>query len=176
MIILLHSLSVRHRTQLREIVLFVGVGILNTAVDFAVLNLLIALTHRDKGWWLLFFNSLSFLAAVINSYVLNGRFTFRNSSPGGPWRFIWFVGVNAIGLIINSLTVGLMSPLAGKELSTIVAINVSKALATLLSLCWNYFAIKRWIFRAETPEIQKVSGSLAEPVRITSGSETQNEI
>lgn len=176
MIILLPSLSVHHRTRLREIVLFVGVGILNTLVDFIVLNSLIALTHRDSGLWLLVFNSLSFLAAVINSYVLNGRFTFRNSRQGSPWRFIWFVGVNAIGLMINSLTVVLMSPLVSKELSTIAAINVSKALATLLSLSWNYFAIRRWIFREDTPKIQIESGSLVEAVSMTIGSETQNEI
>jgi len=176
LIIHLPSILVHHRSRIREIVLFVGVGISNTLVDFVVLNFLIALTHHDSGFWLILFNSMSFLAAVINSYVLNGRFTFRTSKRGGPWRFIAFVGVNAIGLLINSLTVGLMSPVIGKALTPIAAINVSKALATLLSLSWNYFAIKRWIFRAQTPRVQKESGSLVEAISTTIGSETHNEL
>src|SRR5579859_6412988 len=143
------SLPMHYRSRLREIVLFVGIGVLNTLVDFAALNLLIAVTHHDQGWWLLVFNALSFLAAVLNSYVLNGRFTFRNSSPTNVQKFLHFIAVNAVGLILNSVTVWAMSPLLDSMLATLVAINVSKAMATLVSLCWNYYAIKRWVFRTE---------------------------
>ncbi len=148
---LLLSLTMRHRARLREIVSFVVVGISNTAVDFIVLNLLITLTHYDNGWRLLIFNGLSFLAAVVNSYILNGRITFRNTGTGNAWRFFRFIVVNALGLLINSITVWLMAPLLSPMFPVITAINVSKALATLLSLCWNYLAFKRWIFRTEIP-------------------------
>jgi putative flippase GtrA len=174
--ILLPSSLARHQARVREVILFVGVGVLNTAVDFAVLNLLIRFTHHEDGWWLLAFNGLSFLAAVINSYVLNGRFTFRNNGPGDPWRFTRFVVVNAGGLVINSVTVWSMSPLVGHVLPIIAAINVSKALATAFSLCWNYFAIKRWIFRTETLEITNIGGDVVEAVSVTIGGKTHNEI
>ena len=170
------SLFIYRQPRLREVILFVGVGVLNTVVDFIVLNLLIALTRHDSGWWLLIFNGCSFLAAVINSYVLNGRFTFRNSGPSDSWRFIRFVAVNAVGLIINSVIVWSMSPLVGRLLPILVAINVSKGLATLLSLCWNYFAIKRWIFLTETPNLKDASERLVEAVSTTIGSEKQIEI
>ena len=154
------SLSMHYRSRLREIVLFVGIGVLNTLLDFAVLNLLIALTHHDRGGWLLVFNGLSFLAAVLNSYVLNGRFTFRSSGPTNLQKFLPFVAVNAVGLLLNSVTVWAMSPLLDHVLATIVAINVSKAVATLVSLCWNYYAIKRWVFRTERPTISAISAEL----------------
>lgn len=138
--------------RLREVVLFVIVGISNTLVDFLVLNLLILLTHQNGELWLLPFNSMAFLAAVINSYILNGRFTFQaNASGGDRWRFLRFVVVNAVGLVVNTLIVSFLSSPLNAILPRIVAINTSKFLATGVSLCWNYFAIKRWIFRKEQP-------------------------
>jgi putative flippase GtrA len=147
------SLSIPSWTRIREVVLFASVGITNTVLDFLVLNTLILLTHHEEGLWLLPFDSLSFLVAVINSYVLNARFTFRNSGSGNTRRFLRFITVNAVGLVVNSLTVWILSPLLGGPvgLPQIAAVNVSKVSATGISLCWNYFAIRHWIFRREKP-------------------------
>lgn len=144
--------SSRNWQRIREIALFMAVGILNTVIDFVVLNLLIALTQYRSGPLLLVFNSISFLAATTNSYIWNGRVTFRVKAQGGSWRFIRFVALNAVGLGINSTTVWLMTPFMVAHFPLIVAINVSKALATILSLSWNYVTFKRWIFRAEPAE------------------------
>ena len=138
-------------SRLREVILFAVIGVMNTAVDFLVLNLLILLTHHDQGLWLLPLDAIAFLAGLINSYVLNGRFTFRNSGSGDYWRFVRFIAVNGVGLVINSLIVWSLSPLLGAILPSLVAMNASKVLATGFSLCWNYFAMKYWIFRGEKP-------------------------
>jgi putative flippase GtrA len=174
--ILLASQQRRTWTRLREVLLFVGVGVLNTAIDFAVLNLLIIATHHEQGLWLLAFNCLSFLTAAINSYILNGRFTFCNSQAGDRWRFIRFIAVSAGGLLINSMTVWALAPLASKALTPISAINGSKALATALSLCWNYVAIKRWIFRTEIPEITYAEIEIVHTTSVTLESDTHDEI
>ena len=144
------SLSDQLRVRLREVVLFLLIGVMNTAIDFGVLNLLIALTYHHSGWWLLTFNGLSFLAAVSNSYVLNGRVTFRYRELGDALRFTRFIGVNAMGLAINSGIVVLMAPILEGRYSSIVAINASKALAVFVSLCWNYLGSRRWIFVSAT--------------------------
>ena len=138
-------------TSLREVIFFAAIGVMNTAIDFLVLNLLILLTHHDRGLWLLPLDGLAFLAGLINSYVLNGRFTFRNSGSGGSWRFVRFVAVNVVGLVINSLVVWALSPLLSGIVSQLLATNMSKVLATGFSLCWNYFAMKYWIFRRAKP-------------------------
>lgn len=138
-------------SSLREVVLFAGIGVMNTAIDFLVLNLLILLTHHDQGWWLLPFDGIAFLAGLINSYILNGRLTFRNSGPGNAWRFLRFIGVNAVGLLVNTLVVWGLSPVLGAVVSPVLATNMSKVVATFFSLVWNYFAMKYWIFRKQKP-------------------------
>jgi putative flippase GtrA len=143
------------RNSLYEVIFFVGIGVMNTAVDFLVLNLLILLTHLDHGLWLIPIDAIAFIAGMINSYILNGRFTFRNSGSGSFWRFVRFAAVNGVGLVINSLVVWAVSPLLSGILSPLVATNASKVLATLFSLSWNYFAMKYWIFRRkETVETE----------------------
>ncbi|HLI05156.1 MAG TPA: GtrA family protein [Ktedonobacteraceae bacterium] len=141
-------LPVASRERVREILLFTLVGMLNTAIDFAVLNLLIAISgHAAIGNWLFLFNCLSFLAAVMNSYLLNGWLTFRYRGLSNPWKFTQFFGVNLVGMACNSALVWLLSPLLAHTLPPLLAINISKVLATLVSLCWNYLAIRGWIFR-----------------------------
>jgi putative flippase GtrA len=157
-------------TRLREVMLFVGVGILNTGVDFTVLNSLILLTHHDQELWLLPFNGIAFLAAVINSYILNKRFTFRHSTPSERWGFLRFVVVNAGGLVVNSLIVWALSPLLDDILPRIIAINVSKTLATGVSLCWNYFAMRRWIFHRREKTVEVQPGAVPEVSIPSSGS------
>ena len=57
---------------------FAVVGVINTAVDLAVLNTLIAISHRGRSGLLYsLFKAISFLVAVLNSYWLNSRWTFR---------------------------------------------------------------------------------------------------
>jgi putative flippase GtrA len=140
-------LLVTSRERVREVLLFTLVGLLNTAIDFAVLNLLIVISGHSIGNWLFLFNCLSFLAAVVNSYLLNGWLTFRYRDLSNPWKFTQFIGVNLVGMACNSAVVWLMSPLLARTLPPLLAINISKALATLVSLCWNYLAIRSWIFR-----------------------------
>jgi len=126
--------------------LFAIVGLVNTALDFATLNLLILLTHHDSGLWLIGFTCCGFLAAVINSYILNGCLTFRGQTSRAPHRFVRFVAVNAVGLVINSSIVWSLVQIAGDHFSPLVTINASKVLAVVCSLTWNYIATKRWVF------------------------------
>lgn len=138
----------RLQAQTREIVLFVIIGFLNTAIDFAVINLLIILTHRDSGIWLITFTCLGFLIAVINSYVLHAYLTFQDQTSRPSHYFIGFVMINAVGMIINSSIVWLlMLILSAGKFSVMVEINVSKVPAVLCSLTWNYLATKHWVFK-----------------------------
>ncbi len=148
--ILLSVLPVWLQARVREIVLFVLVGLLNTAIDFAILNLLILLTHHNSGMWLIGFTCAGFLAAVINSYVLNGRLTFRGQTSDSSHHFLRFVAVNAGGLVINSTIVWSLVQISGHRFPVVVIINVGKALAVFCSLTWNYIATKRWVFNASS--------------------------
>jgi putative flippase GtrA len=135
--------------RLREVGLFGMVGIANTIVDFAVLNLLILITHEHKGLWVFGFSALSFFAGVVNSYVLNAYVTFRYHKAGNVWnpsRVVRFIAVNAVGLLLNAGIMWLITPVFSNLYSPMLAINLGKVFATLVSLCWNYCVMKLWIF------------------------------
>ena len=65
---------------LLQLAKFIVVGVLNTLVDLGVLNLLILVTDVTLGPFYVIFKSISFIAAVSNSYVWNKYWTFESKS------------------------------------------------------------------------------------------------
>lgn len=130
----------------REIGVFALVGVVNTALDFAILNGLMALTHQDHGAWLFGFDLLAFAVGMTSSYLLNARVTFRQRAGTGAGRLLRFAGVSLVGLLINGVIVLLVRGVAPHALPALVAVNGGKLLATGASLCWNYLALRRWVF------------------------------
>ena len=99
-------LSVSEHTAMpltSQIARFAIVGVINTAVDLAVLNTLIALSHRGRtGLLYSFFKAFSFLVAVLNSYRLNSRWAFRQTATqNSSMRIGRFISVSVLGLAIN---------------------------------------------------------------------------
>ena len=86
-----------------QIARFAIIGVINTAVDLAVLNTLIALSHRGRtGLLYSFFKAISFLFAVLNSYWLNSRWAFRQTArQNTSMRIGRFLSVSVLGLAIN---------------------------------------------------------------------------
>jgi putative flippase GtrA len=131
---------------------FFIVGIVNTGIDFAILNIEIFLTGITSGSTLVLFNIVSFSIAVINSYYLNKFWTFEDKRPDGdkaPIKFSQFIGVSLVGLSINSLVIfgftSLVPVMFG--LSPQLWVNVAKIFATGASLIWNFIGYKLWVFK-----------------------------
>lgn len=134
-----------------EINKFVLVGLMNTGIDFGVLNLLMWATGIDKGRWLILLNMISFGTAVVNSYFWNKFWTFKaKDSSRVSWEFSQFLIVSIIGLIINTSIVYLLatftSPMFG--LSQRIWTNLAKVTATALSLVWNFLGYKFIVFKS----------------------------
>jgi len=127
------------------------VGVINTGIDFAVLNALLFSTKIYSGRWLILFNSISFSAAVINSYFLNKYWTFKsqNVEDSKAKQFSQFLIISVIGISINDAIVyGLAtftSPLFG--LSAQMWTNVAKLFATAASMVWNFIGYKFIVFK-----------------------------
>lgn len=132
--------------RLREMGVFALVGILNTSIDFAILNVLIALTHHQRGGWLFAEDCIAFTCAVINSYFWNARVTFKQHQRRAPRHLLVFFAIALVGLLLNGVVVVVVGGLLSKTIAPLIALNGSKALATTVSLCWNYGAMRRWIF------------------------------
>lgn len=124
------------------------VGVLNTAIDFGVLNLLIFLTDITKGIGIFFISGASFLAATINSYFWNRDFTFGSKQKGAK-SFPIFAAVTVIGLLINSTLVYLLSTYILPQFisSATLGPNLAKLFATFVALFWNFAGYKLIVFR-----------------------------
>ncbi|MBI4050039.1 MAG: GtrA family protein [Candidatus Doudnabacteria bacterium] len=133
-----------------QFVRFLVIGVLNTAIDFAVLNLLSYATGITRGNGLIGLNLISFSVAVTNSYFMNKRWTFRYDARGRQTRkYVEFFILTGIGALINTAIVRVVStnvePLFG--LSPREWLNFAKALATGVVLVWNFTGYKFIVFK-----------------------------
>ncbi len=133
---------------------FVIVGGINTGIDFAVLNVLIYLTGITKGWELFILNSISFSVAVVNSYYMNKRWTFKEAAAGivdknAAVQFSQFFIVSVIGITINGLILTGVTTLVAAPfgMSEQLWANFAKLFATGASLVWNFVGYKLFVFK-----------------------------
>lgn len=128
------------------------IGVLNTGLDFFVLNILLWATGVYSGSWVILFNVIAFTVAVINSYVLNKKYTFNDSGADVASQFTKFVLISLIGLVVNTAIVfGIttyIDPLFG--LGDGLWANGAKIVATAVALVWNFIGYKLWAFRENT--------------------------
>jgi putative flippase GtrA len=135
-----------------EIIRFAVIGVINTGIDFVILNILIWATGIKEGNGLIPLNAISFTCAVINSYYMNKRWAFKDGSQGQNGRkFSVFLIVSIIGIVINTLVLRVVStnihPMFG--LSQTLWTNVAKLLATGVSLVWNFIGYKLFVFKKQ---------------------------
>lgn len=95
------------RPNIRQFMRFVGIGFLNTAVDFAVLNFLATLFNIYIGFQVGVLNTISFSTAVLHSYWWNkywafGRQNERTSLTREISQFL-FAGILGGGVILATL-------------------------------------------------------------------------
>lgn len=142
-------------TILKQISKFIVVGVINTGIDFAVLNLLMFLTGTYSGKWLILFNSISFTTAVINSYFMNKRWTFQaqTAEKNSGKKFMQFIIVSIIGISINNAVVYAITTLFTLlfGLSSQLWTNVAKIFATAVSMIWNFIGYKFFVFKTKSP-------------------------
>ena len=134
---------------LRQITKFTIVGGLNTFLDFAVLNFLIASSGIVSGAGFSFSKGISFIVATINSYFWNRHWTFESRNREEGLQFIQFLVISTIGLFINvgiaSVIVNKIGPLGG--ISPTLWANIGALTATAASLIWNFLGYKFIVFR-----------------------------
>ncbi len=125
------------------------IGVLNTAIDFGILNFLMWLTSTTKGFFLIPLNLVSFSTAVTNSYFWNKWWTFEKKGALEGREFAIFLIVSLIGIGINTLIVFLGTSFfeAPLNLSGGAWANLVKIVATSLSLVWNFTGYKFIVFK-----------------------------
>jgi putative flippase GtrA len=141
-----------NRKEVKRFVKFAMVGAAGSITDFTVLNVLI----QAFGAPLVLANTASFIAAVMQNFSLNRRWTFpesRGRQAGG--QLASFVLVSVIGLGINQIVFltlhhfweQLFMAAWGDNVGFILSYNVAKLFAIGVVLFWNFSANRLWTYR-----------------------------
>jgi putative flippase GtrA len=113
------------------------VGVAGTVVDFSVTYIFKEYVKVSKY----IANILGFSLAVINNYLLNRYWTFGGGSGGIVEQFGIFVGVSLVGLLINNFIIYLLNEKGN------VNFYISKVMATIVVVFWNFFVNYYYTFR-----------------------------
>lgn len=129
---------------------FAAVGFTNAAVDFGILNLLLALSGIAAGITFSAFKGLSFIVAMLHSYFWNKFWVFEaGESHGGRSEFVKFSTVTVIALLVNvgvaSFVVNVTGPLLG--LSENIWANVGAVTGSAAALAVSFIGFKLVVFK-----------------------------
>jgi len=120
------------------------VGGLNTGVDFAVFCALVYGFGMGSAWA----QTISYLAGVANSYLLNRYWTFRVKGKRSAAEIVRFAAVNVLSFALaTAVLLGLEYWGAEAALAKFVSIGCSLAV--------NYAGYRLWVFRGEKLQSQR---------------------
>jgi len=157
-------LIARKITVIRQASKFVLVGGLNTLVDWGVLSFLIFAFQKYLNIgsshvifsifsvtiiFYSLFKAISFILATTNSYIWNKFWTFkRKTTEKLSKEFLQFFVISVIGFLINvglaSFVFKFMPPFGGLNIDQWAIF--SAAVATVVSMVWNFLGYKFIVF------------------------------
>lgn len=128
----------RWHALIRELTKFGIIGVLNTALDFAVWNAVLFIGPIKA-------QVVSTLISATSSYFMNRHWTFRHRARSGLRReYLLFFGFNAVGLVITAGILGVATYAFGVE--NVAALNVVKLCAIAVATAFRFWAYRRWVF------------------------------
>jgi len=128
-----------HRGTFGQFLRFSTVGTINFFLDYGVY---FGLTRGFPFWGkhIILASTVSFVAAVISSFLLNTFWTFRCDAAGWHRRVWKFFAVATGGLALNATILFVLTRLGVYDL-------IAKLAATAIVLVWNFLLQKKWTFR-----------------------------
>lgn len=138
----MEKLLKKHAEKLR----FAVVGGANTALDFALLFLMVGL-GLDK----IAANFVSTAVAFVFSFFVNKSFTFKSTGGDARKQFALFlvISVAALWVVQPIIILSMSAILASSGLSELVVLFIAKLVATLGSMIWNYILYKKFVFKSQ---------------------------
>jgi putative flippase GtrA len=134
--------------SLAQFIMFNIVGLLNTFIDFLMFTILIWF-----GAYYLLAQVIAYGAGMINSFVLNSRYTFGKKGNEAPRpqqlnRSMRFIVWN--GMILGVTLLLLMAFNEWWGLNEVV----SKLIVTVVTVVLNFYGSKKWVFAAKGPQTE----------------------
>lgn len=112
-----------------QFIKFCVVGGVGMIVDFGITFLCKEKLRLNKY----IANSLGFITAASSNYLLNRVWTFRSHDPEVAQQYMQFIGIAAIGLLLNNVIIYLLNDKAR------LGFYWSKLLAIGCVTLWNFF-------------------------------------
>jgi putative flippase GtrA len=130
------------------------VGVVNTAITFAVFNVVAVFLHQPP----ILGHVLGWLAGFANSFVMNRSWTFRDRSDL-PTRQVLprFLVANLVALASSTAVIAVLDALAESaglyvSFPRPIVLNAIALAAVGVSLLVNYVLLLRWAFREQASE------------------------
>ena len=122
---------------------FAAVGVVITAADFVVFNLIVLAVSNYSAPFVVFANTASFSAVLPPSYALNSRFTFQ--VPFSPTGFLRYAAVSVGGRLLYNAAIFTLVLLLDAD--NVVLLNAAKVSALTISLAWNFIGFRYYALR-----------------------------
>ncbi|GAC1391946.1 MAG: hypothetical protein NVSMB46_06290 [Candidatus Saccharimonadales bacterium] len=145
----------------RQLILFTGIGILNTTIDVVIYLIL-----RNAKIPVLIANIISTSVALVVSYSLNKRYTFQVTSSDFK-TIVLFLVVTLSGLwilqpVIIKLALYVFHSSYALQLIKRVILHpdkfielIAKLSATPATLLWNFFLYRKYVFPKKNTDITR---------------------
>jgi putative flippase GtrA len=141
----------KHKQNLIEFLKFIVAGVVNTGIDFLILNALISLIGLgENNAHYTLFKGISFTAAVFNSYYLNKLWVFKGeASKTNPGEIMRFLSISTIGLLLNMFVSSIVFKIGPNlyDLNAHLWANIGAVFGTLIVFIWNFFGYKLFVFK-----------------------------
>ena len=137
----MQEIAKKHADKLRLTI----VGSINTVIDFSILFTLTILFNIPKE----LANFISTFVAFLFSFFANKKYTFKSTSKNLKKQFLLFTIVTLFGLwVIQTIIIAAITPIfTNLGVNKATALLISKLIATIASLIWNYTLYSRVVFK-----------------------------
>jgi putative flippase GtrA len=138
-----------NKTLSYRFIRFAIVGVLNTVLDLAILNLLVHFFHVTTPVVFSVCKGVSFLVAVTNSYFMNKHFAF-NQKESKEGEFSKFFVLSIVGLGINISVASFVFYVLGQHSSILppyLITSLSGIMGGMASFILNYFNYAYFVFK-----------------------------
>lgn len=129
---------------------FIAVGQSNAAIDVGITNLLIIITNIDSGGYYLIFKCVSFICALLHSFVWNKFWSFQcNDRSKVARQFVMFAIVALIALLVNVVTAHIVVNIIGPQwgLSSRIWASIGVLASAVFSIIWDFYGFKVLVFK-----------------------------
>ena len=121
---------------------YLGVGVVGTIADLAVLFILVSLLDV----FYMYANVVSYGAGTVVNFFLNKRYTFNNTYKKVHFQFMSFALVAAVGWVLSEALLYVFVNYLFAN-SSDLSVMVSKVMATFIVFVYNYIVNKRTTFK-----------------------------